>query len=118
MAAGSCPVCGAAHATCGGPSTSRPVDLPYNEPEGAMTDNDMVIVHVDEGKRGYDMKFTRREAKRFTAANQNARIVNDTEADDEPKAEGDDEPKAEAEAKAEGKAQARAEDKAQAAPKR
>lgn len=72
-----------------------------------MAENEMVKVHVDDGtKRGYDLKYTRKDAERYMAYMPNAKIVED---DDNKPAEDDE---------AEMKMMAPAEDKAMRAPRR
>lgn len=73
-----CPICGAAGASCGGPSHARPVDLPVEVTDEVTTvaEREMVMVHVDDGtERGQDFKFERKDAERYLAGNPSARIV-------------------------------------------
>lgn len=75
-----CPICGAGHATCGGPSTTRPVDLPADTKDEVpkVAEREMVMVHVDDGTdRGQDFKYERADAEKLVATNRNARIVGD-----------------------------------------
>jgi hypothetical protein len=73
----SCPICGEANATCGGPTTVRAIDETITR-ETNMADNDMemVTVHVDDGTtRGHDRVFTRKDAAKFMEHTPNAQIM-------------------------------------------
>ena len=51
-----CPVCGAAHATCGGPSANQPVDVPLTlEPKTGRTTMAKLQHYKDEKGRVFSM---------------------------------------------------------------
>lgn len=109
-----CPICNQQGAVCGGPSRARPIDDPITL-ETTMADNDMemVKVHVDDGtKRGYDLKYTRKDAAKFLAYTPNAQIVEDAAPAEEEAPAEEPEPEAKAVEKAPAnKSQAKAESK-------